>query len=192
MTTTQPDPTTTEASIPVRCEDRPPDRARFVTAAGVTAATAELTAAIGGHTPRGSVTTVPPEIQRRPSPLDPKAARSLAGLADLPTIVAVGPFDDPEHAEQLAAAFTMVRRQCEAQLVLVGTGVHRGAAVRRAITHDRRDRDAPGRGLVRATLAGTTRRRRSRGAQHHFGRDETAGGAWLPAGRWSLPSIRRP
>ncbi|GAF48600.1 MULTISPECIES: glycosyltransferase [Rhodococcus] len=139
MTTTQPDPTTTEANIPVRCEDRPPDRARLVTAAGVTAATAELTAVIGSHTPRGPVTAVPPGIERRTSPLDPKAARLLVGLAHLPTIVAVGPFDDPEHTEQLAAAFTVVRRQCEAQLVLVGTGVHRGAAVQRAITHDARN-----------------------------------------------------
>ncbi|WP_009479842.1 glycosyltransferase [Rhodococcus sp. JVH1] len=135
MTTTQPDPTTTEASIPVRCDDRPPDRTRVVTAAGVTAATAELTAVIGDHTPRGPVTTVPPGKQRRPSPLDPKAARSLVGLADLPTIVAVGPFDDHVHAEQLAAAFTRVRRQCEAQLVLVGTGSRCGA-IDRAIPHN--------------------------------------------------------
>ncbi|MFE5707073.1 glycosyltransferase [Rhodococcus koreensis] len=136
MTTTQPDPTTTEASIPVRCDDRPPDPASVVTAAGVTAATAELTAVIGDHTSRGPVTTVPPGIQRRPSPLDPKAARSLVGLAELPTIVAVGPFDDHVHAEQLAAAFTRVRRQCEAQLVLVGTGSRRGAIDRRAIPHN--------------------------------------------------------
>jgi glycosyltransferase involved in cell wall biosynthesis len=133
MTTTQPDPTTTEAGM--QREDRPPDPARFVTTAGVTAATAELTAVIGGHTPRGPVTTVPPGIKRRSSPLDPKAARALVGLADLPTVVAVGPFDDLEHAEQLAAAFTVVRQQCEAQLVLVGTGSRCGA-MRRAIPHD--------------------------------------------------------
>jgi hypothetical protein len=33
--------------------------------------------------------------------LDPMAARSLVGLAGLPTIVAIGPFDDQAHAEQL-------------------------------------------------------------------------------------------
>jgi len=43
-------------------------------------------------------------------------ARSLIGLAGLPTIVALGPFDDRPHAEQLAAAFATVRRHCKAQL----------------------------------------------------------------------------
>jgi glycosyltransferase involved in cell wall biosynthesis len=51
------------------------------------------------------------------------AARSLMGLADLPTIVAVGPFDDRLHAQQMAAAFLAVRQHCKVQLVLVGTGV---------------------------------------------------------------------
>ncbi|ANS32554.1 glycosyl transferases group 1 family protein (plasmid) [Rhodococcus opacus] len=66
-------------------------------------------------------------------PLDhPKPDQLPAGLADLPTIVALGPFDDPEHAEQLAAAFTVVRQIRQAQLLLVGTGAQRGAVVRRA------------------------------------------------------------
>jgi glycosyltransferase involved in cell wall biosynthesis len=47
------------------------------------------------------------------------------GLADLPTIVAIGPFDDRAHAQQLAAAFVAARQHCTAQLVLLGTGVQR-------------------------------------------------------------------
>jgi glycosyltransferase involved in cell wall biosynthesis len=65
------------------------------------------------------------------SPQDPADARSLLGLADLPTVVALGPFDDRAHAEQLAAAFTAVRRRRNAQFVLLGSGVHRAAIVRR-------------------------------------------------------------
>jgi glycosyltransferase involved in cell wall biosynthesis len=64
-------------------------------------------------------------------PVDPVNARSLIGLAGLPTIVATGPFDDLSHAEQLADAFTAVRRVCRAQLVLLGTGPQRTAVVRR-------------------------------------------------------------
>jgi glycosyltransferase involved in cell wall biosynthesis len=64
------------------------------------------------------------------TPLDPMDARSLVGLADLPTIVAIGPFDDRAHAQQLAAAFIAVRQHCEAQLVLVGTGVQRTTLMR--------------------------------------------------------------
>jgi glycosyltransferase involved in cell wall biosynthesis len=66
------------------------------------------------------------------SALDPMGARSLVGLAGLPTIVAMGPFDDQAHAEQLAAAFTMVRLRCRAQLVLLGTGGHRATVMRRS------------------------------------------------------------
>jgi glycosyltransferase involved in cell wall biosynthesis len=47
-------------------------------------------------------------------------ARSLLGLPDVPTIVAVGPFDDPQHTDQLAGAFTAVQRRCKAQLVFLG------------------------------------------------------------------------
>ena len=56
------------------------------------------------------------------SPQDSAVARSVLGLADLPTVVALGPFDDLAHAEQLAAAFTAVRRRCNAQFVLLGKG----------------------------------------------------------------------
>jgi glycosyltransferase involved in cell wall biosynthesis len=65
--------------------------------------------------------------------LDPIVARSVVGLAGLPTIVATGPFDDRAHAEQLAAAFTMVRRRCQVQLVLLGTGTQRATVLRRAL-----------------------------------------------------------
>jgi glycosyltransferase involved in cell wall biosynthesis len=66
------------------------------------------------------------------SALDPVAARSVIGLVDLPTIVAMGPFDDEAQAEQLAAAFTTVRSRCRAQLVLVGAGAHRATVMRRS------------------------------------------------------------
>ena len=69
-------------------------------------------------------------------PQDPMVARSLIGLAGLPTIVALGPFDDRPHAEQLAAAFTTVRRHCKAQLVLLGCGPQRTTVVRRAYARD--------------------------------------------------------
>lgn len=68
------------------------------------------------------------------SPQHRAVARSLLGLADLPTVVALGPFDDLAHAEQLAAAFTAVRRRCNAQFVLFGTGAHRAAIVRRTFS----------------------------------------------------------
>jgi glycosyltransferase involved in cell wall biosynthesis len=61
---------------------------------------------------------------------EPTAARSRLGLADLPTIVAIGPFDDLTHAHDLAAAFTVLQRACRSQLVLLGTGAHRTAALR--------------------------------------------------------------
>ncbi len=61
---------------------------------------------------------------------EPTAARSRLGFADLPTIVATGPFDDLTHAHHLAAAFTILQRACRAQLVLLGTGPHRRAALR--------------------------------------------------------------
>jgi glycosyltransferase involved in cell wall biosynthesis len=62
--------------------------------------------------------------------LTPVAARSIVGIAGRPTIVAVGPFDDHAHAEQLAAAFATVRLRCDAQLVLLGTGAHRVTVMR--------------------------------------------------------------
>ena len=85
--------------------------------------------------PPGTMPTAAPSIERRQSwPQDPMAARSLLGLADLPTIVAIGPFDDLVHAHHLAAAFTAVQRSCRAQLVLLGIGARRHA-VRRAVPH---------------------------------------------------------
>jgi glycosyltransferase involved in cell wall biosynthesis len=65
------------------------------------------------------------------SALDPITARSLVGLAGLPAIVAMGPFDDEAHAEELAASFAMVRSRCRAQLVLFGMGGHRTTVMRR-------------------------------------------------------------
>jgi glycosyltransferase involved in cell wall biosynthesis len=66
------------------------------------------------------------------SPRDPMVARALVGLADRPTIVAIGPFNDRTHAEQLADAFITVRLRCKAQLVLLGTGAQRATVLRRA------------------------------------------------------------
>jgi len=70
----------------------------------------------------------------RISPHDAIVARSVVGLPGLPTIVAIGPFDDRAHAEQLAAAFTMVRRRCQVQLVLLGTGIERATILRRTLS----------------------------------------------------------
>ena len=68
-------------------------------------------------------------------PRDPVVARSLMGLPGLPTIVAMGPFNDPSEAEELAEAFIAVRRHCMAQLVLFGTGPQRTTVVRHAFAH---------------------------------------------------------
>jgi glycosyltransferase involved in cell wall biosynthesis len=62
-----------------------------------------------------------------PEPVD---ACAPVGLAGVPTIVAIGPFDDRAEAHQLAAAFITVRQQCKAQLVLLGGGVHRPVVIR--------------------------------------------------------------
>lgn len=67
------------------------------------------------------------------SPHDPMVARAAVGLAGLPTIVAIGPFDDRAHAEQLAAAFSVVRRRCQVQLVLLGAGTQRATIMRRTL-----------------------------------------------------------
>jgi glycosyltransferase involved in cell wall biosynthesis len=64
---------------------------------------------------------------------DPMTARSLVGPAGLPTIVALGPFDDRAHADLLALAFTAVRRRCNAQLVLLGAGTQRAAVLRKTL-----------------------------------------------------------
>lgn len=63
---------------------------------------------------------------------DPLVARSLIGLAGVPTIVAMGPFDDRLDAQQLADAFATVRRRCNAQLVLFGGGLQRVEVMRRS------------------------------------------------------------
>jgi glycosyltransferase involved in cell wall biosynthesis len=97
---------------------------------------ADLTTRIVGRSHRGTVTAAAPSIKRRPRPpLDPVDARSLVGLTGLPTIVATGPFDDHAHAQQLAAAFITVRRHCETQLVLLGTGEQCTAVKRQASAH---------------------------------------------------------
>jgi glycosyltransferase involved in cell wall biosynthesis len=79
---------------------------------------------------RASRVSAPVE-ERLLTPRDPTYARSLVGLADLPTIVAMGPFDDPSYAQQLTAAFLTVRRGHEAQLVLFGPGAQRATVIRR-------------------------------------------------------------
>lgn len=66
------------------------------------------------------------------APRDPLVARSLLGLAGIPTILATGPFWDRSEAEQLAEAFATVRRRCVAQLAIFGTGKHRTTVLRRA------------------------------------------------------------
>jgi glycosyltransferase involved in cell wall biosynthesis len=58
--------------------------------------------------------------------------RSRASAPDLATIVAAGPFDDLEHAQQLAAMFTRVQQTCRTRLVLLGEGTRRSLVVRRA------------------------------------------------------------
>jgi glycosyltransferase involved in cell wall biosynthesis len=92
----------------------------------------QLAALIADRNHRGTVGAAAPSIKQRPrTRLDPVEARSLVGLTGLTTIVAIGPFDDHAHAQQLAAAFITVRRHCEVQLVLLGTGEHRTAMMRR-------------------------------------------------------------
>lgn len=58
--------------------------------------------------------------------------RSTASVPDLATIVAAGPFDDLEHAQQLAAMFIRVQQTCRTRLVLLGEGTRRSLVVRRA------------------------------------------------------------
>lgn len=58
--------------------------------------------------------------------------RIAAVVPELTTIVADGPFDDLEHAQQLAAMFTRVQQTCRTRLVLLGDGMRRSVVVRRA------------------------------------------------------------
>lgn|GEM_PF-1850013 len=92
----------------------------------------DLTALIAGRSHRGMVRAAAPSIKQRPrTRLHPVDAWPLVSLTGLPTIVAIGPFDDRAHALQLAAAFIAVRRQCKVQLVLFGAGEQRAAVMSR-------------------------------------------------------------
>ena len=61
-----------------------------------------------------------------------RLSRSTASAPELATIVAAGPFDDLEHAQQLAAMFTRVQQTCQTRMVLLGEGARRSLVVRRA------------------------------------------------------------
>jgi hypothetical protein len=61
-----------------------------------------------------------------------RLSRSAASVPELATIVAAGPFDDLEHAQQLAAMFTRVQQTCQTRMVLLGKGARRSLVVRRA------------------------------------------------------------
>lgn len=97
--------------------------------------------------PRATERRAPSGRQRFPRGQSVRA-RSLVGLADLPTIVAVGPFDDALHAQQLAATFTAAQRTCPTQLVLLGTGAHRRTVVQRAADNNVKHRVHLVEGLV--------------------------------------------
>jgi len=66
---------------------------------------------------------------------NPAVARSTMGLPDLPSILAMGPFEDRLDAEDLAEAFAEVRRRSAVQLILFGTGRQRSTVVRCAFAH---------------------------------------------------------
>jgi glycosyltransferase involved in cell wall biosynthesis len=92
----------------------------------------DLTALIADSGHQGRVRAAAPSIKQRPRMrLNPVDAWPLVTLTGLPTIVAIGPFDDRAHAQQLATAFIAVRRHCRVQLVLLGTGEQRTAVLRR-------------------------------------------------------------
>src|ERR1700710_1841940 len=78
---------------------------------------ANLTAPIARRSHRGTSSTASSVERRVLAELDPARARSLVGLADVPTIAAIGPFDDQADAQQLANAFIAVQQCCTAQLV---------------------------------------------------------------------------
>jgi glycosyltransferase involved in cell wall biosynthesis len=69
-------------------------------------------------------------------PIDPVDVRWLVGLADLPTIVAVGPFGNRADALRLAAAVISVRQHCSTQLVLLGEGAQHTAEIVRGAEQD--------------------------------------------------------
>jgi glycosyltransferase involved in cell wall biosynthesis len=67
-------------------------------------------------------------IGRRPfSPVGPAVARSGVGLANRPTVVAMGPFHDVAYVNDLTAGIAFVQRHFCAQLVLLGSGAERVA-----------------------------------------------------------------
>ena len=68
----------------------------------------------------------------RAGSLSIRQSRSTASVPELATIVAAGPFDDLEHAQQLAAMFTRVQQTCQTRMVLLGEGARRSLVVRRA------------------------------------------------------------
>jgi glycosyltransferase involved in cell wall biosynthesis len=61
-----------------------------------------------------------PIAQRRVFTPGAGPARSRLGLPDVPTIVALGPFDDLEHADHLTGALAALRLRCQAQVVFLG------------------------------------------------------------------------
>ena len=67
-------------------------------------------------------------------------ARLSFGLPELPTIAAVGPFDDLGHAQRLAAMFTAVQQSCRAQILLLGAGTRRDVVEQRAVEHQLKTR----------------------------------------------------
>jgi glycosyltransferase involved in cell wall biosynthesis len=91
----------------------------------------DLAAHLAQRSHQGIVEADPSSIvQQMPTRPHHVDARASGALARVPTIVAIGPFDDREHAQQLAAAFITVRAQCKAKLVLLGSGAQRVAAIR--------------------------------------------------------------
>jgi glycosyltransferase involved in cell wall biosynthesis len=84
--------------------------------------------ATGGQPPVEAA--LPSPAQRRRSRPHELGARASGKLDRIPTIVAIGPFDDRKHAQQLATAFIAVRQQYKAKLVLLGGGVQRAVVIR--------------------------------------------------------------
>lgn len=78
-----------------------------------------------------AVAIAAPTTLNGPVPTDVVDSRSPVGLDRLPTVVAVGPFDDMD-AQRLVAAFVTVQQRCRTQLVVLGAGAQRTAAGLRA------------------------------------------------------------
>jgi glycosyltransferase involved in cell wall biosynthesis len=68
----------------------------------------------------------------RTGSLSPRRPLASARLSDLATVVAAGPFEDLEYAQQLAAMFTGVQQTRRTRLVMLGGGMRRSHVVRRA------------------------------------------------------------